>query len=517
MAKGGLAAALRSWLAVRGQKLCRNNLWQRLVKYTIATTLTVIISLIPAVNTSLGPSVFLAPLTTVFGHPAQRLGAMVEALVLILAGTVLGVGWSTLGLYLSSLVYGVDVAAAYTVRALFLAVACLVHGFLRSQTPRLFVFVLFLLIVSVITLLGTATSVTSEAATELLYPIFAAAGILLLVNVLVFPEFSARFLGTVTIETLSQTAETLKAANKFFIRTNPRISALEEDHEHESNGRLSEPLTKSQSMSDRKKLAREHSSLRQDPLRGQRSGVSTEAFSQPDSLASLTESKSKLRSRLSSCKSAQQECSFELSYSVLPPRNLWATSSTAMTSLVQNTVAVISACESKFALMDDGELNLNEQSKLPLSKPGKGVRSLLNRFGKMPHAGSDDAPMKLRPGDKVDLVKPHRDIATGDVELLEVILAHIRASVIEFQKHVDVAVECIVQGLAFSYDVARLPSGSRASGRIALEDLDAEIQAFQRAMSAFEVASTAALEEAARMDESEKSQVRVDVLEDADK
>ncbi len=148
--------------------------------------------------------------------PGQRLGLAVESLFLIASGTLVGVGWSVLGLYLSSLAYHHDVVGAYAVRAVFLAAAAGWHGYLRSSSPRLFFFVLLALIVSVVILLGTTTTVSIDTATQMLYPVLSAVVIVLLVNVAVFPEFSSGFLGTVTVETLSQTAATLREATAWF-------------------------------------------------------------------------------------------------------------------------------------------------------------------------------------------------------------------------------------------------------------------------------------------------------------
>ncbi|KAH7308832.1 hypothetical protein BKA65DRAFT_576410, partial [Rhexocercosporidium sp. MPI-PUGE-AT-0058] len=125
--------------------------------------------------------------------------------------------WSVLGVYLSSLVNENNALAAYTVKGVFLVVALMFHGFLRSHTPRLFIFVLLLVIVSVINLTGTSTIVTPTSATVILYPILTSVAILLLINMLVFPEFSSSFLGITTIETLGETVEALKDAGKYFI------------------------------------------------------------------------------------------------------------------------------------------------------------------------------------------------------------------------------------------------------------------------------------------------------------
>ncbi len=94
-----------AWVLKLWTELQQNHLWQRLLKHTIAVTLAFTIVVIPAVGRVYGPSTYLAPMTTVFGHSGRRLGQMVESLVFILAGAILGTSWSILGLYLSSLVY----------------------------------------------------------------------------------------------------------------------------------------------------------------------------------------------------------------------------------------------------------------------------------------------------------------------------------------------------------------------------------------------------------------------------
>jgi len=212
---------LKDWLEERIQaiwtNLCTNHLWQRMLKNTIATTITVILALIPSVARILGRAAYLAPIVTVFGHPGRRFGAMAEALVLALAGTLVGLAWSTLAVYLSSLVYEDNAPAAYTIKGIFLAISILFHGILRSHTPRLFIFVLLLVIVSVVSLTSTAVTVTTSFITQLLYPICIATGVLLIVNITVFPEFSSSFLGITTIETLGETIGVLRDAGEYFV------------------------------------------------------------------------------------------------------------------------------------------------------------------------------------------------------------------------------------------------------------------------------------------------------------
>ena len=174
------------------------------------------ICLVPRTGAALGRAAYLGAITTVFAHPGRRFGQLVEALILALAGTFLGLAWSLFGLYLSSLVVSVNPPAAYSIRGAFLAFALLFHGFIRSNTPRLFIFVLLLIIVSIVTLTSTASTVTTASATQILYPILAAVGVILMVSLIIFPEFSSSFLGETTIETLHDVADALQNAGHYF-------------------------------------------------------------------------------------------------------------------------------------------------------------------------------------------------------------------------------------------------------------------------------------------------------------
>jgi hypothetical protein len=370
------ARKLQRWASKRAEAIWTNlqkdHLWQRMVKNTVATTITVIIALIPAVIAVYGKAAYLGPITTVFGHPGRRFGMMAEALVLAVSGTLLGIAWSMLGLYLSSLIYDTNSAAAYTIRGLFLAVSLLFHGFLRSHTPRLFIMVLLLVIVSVVSLTSVATEVSTATVTNLLYPILTAAAVLLLVNTCVFPEFSSSFLGITTIETLGETVKTLRDAGKYFISTADGGENEHEDEDEKTEEDASGPVDANQPATAAE-VPPEESPLKQEPLlqrflnlfNGSQEQLKPKAVDAPASvkLKSLTDSKAKLRAKLASCKAAQQECNFELAWAVLPPRDLKPISDTQMKLLVANTIALIGACESKYALMGDADDKKEAQSK----------------------------------------------------------------------------------------------------------------------------------------------------------
>ena len=253
---------------------------------------------------------------------------MAEALILTLAGTLLGVAWSMFGIYFSSLVHERNPPAGYAIRGIFLAIALLLHGFIRSATPRLFILVLLLIIVSVVSLTSTAVAVTSTLTTQILYPILMATGVILLVNIFVFPEFSSGFLGQSTIETLNETAHALENVGHYFIRETSSAGddAMESSSSHEATLVHSLEKDKTWTHEDDMRGTVRNSSPLVDVFRGRDGSASVNSTTSTSlkeiALSDLTAAKTKLRSKLASCKAVLRESNFELAWSVLPPRDM---------------------------------------------------------------------------------------------------------------------------------------------------------------------------------------------------
>lgn len=401
-------------------------------------------------------------MTTVFGHPGRRFGQLAEALILTLSGALLGLAWSNLGLYLSSLIITSNATAACAIRALFLTIALMVHGFLRSYAPRLFVALVLLIIVSVVNFLSTAKQVTISGVTQILYPVLIATGIVLIVNLSVFPEFSSSFLGQMTIETLNDTAVTLERAGYYF--TYARTGEAEEEGEAFASSHVHKPspvsgLRKStdqtESVSSRPRGSSVMVSLTQSTLTTKASGTSARgvatdavdnqnsgkpseaAVSTKISLGDLTSAKGNLRKKLSECKSAQSECNFELAYAVLPPRDLKPISGKSMTKLLANVVAVISTCESKFALIGDfssGTINRSQSSQ------------------KMDEIDASSGSSSLEPTRMdLELIKPKREIEFGDVRLLRYLLRRVEKPYDDLSKSLKATVVTISSCIAHVY------------------------------------------------------------------
>ncbi|KAL8629599.1 hypothetical protein Q9189_004667 [Teloschistes chrysophthalmus] len=501
------------------ENLGKNKLWQRQLKNIIATTILVSICLVPRSKVIFGKAAYLGAIATVFGHPGRRFGQLVEALVLVLAGSSLGLAWSLFGLYLSSLVLRTNAPAAYSIRGVFLAVALIVHGFLRSKTPRLFVALLLLAIVSVVSLTSTATAISSVSVTQILYPILLAAGVILIVNLFLLPEFSATFLGDTTIETLHDVADALHDAGQYFTflsgpekQTRALAASEGQKSEVQDEEKEEQPV-------ERPKCKDLIGSL----FRLKRQGPSDngdETKSTILRLQDLVGAKGKLRTKLSVCEAAQTECNFEIAFAVLPPRRLKPISVQTMKRLVANAIAVIGACESKFALVgeEDGEgtptINVSQESQpctdqhsvndeSPAAKPS---------FDRKESVAEDvlaDEPAIESNQSELDLIKPRREIEFGDVRLFQYLLQRITPPYRRLSAVVLSAVDCVTVCIAYSYDVAILPSGARAPKGLSVEEVNIYLNELCEALISFDAEIATALEGAAELQGSNGNQLDV--------
>ena len=461
---------------------------------------------------------------------------MAEALILVVSGTILGLAWSLFGLYLGSLLIDQYPPAAYAIRGLFLAIATLFHGFLRSRTPRLFLFVLLLIIVCVVSLVSTAKTVTTGEATQILYPILIAAGCIVFVNLCMFPEFSSRFLGQTTIETLCETAKALEDAGRYFIEAEGTVMTKEISQESSEEERHSSPVGRcSKDPAKANSRVAEFSILeklkgvlrRTTTSRGNDDEVVDET--QKISLEDLTKSKTQIRKKLADCKAAQRECNFELAVSVLPPRDMKPVSVTAMKKMVANTIAVISACESKFALLGDDE---GDEGRVSDEKPGtqKAKGSGNGESEKAQNAGAADPPSTETSEEvlvldqdraELEMIKPRREIEFGDARLLRYLLMRIAKPYgdlhIVVARTVDVVTACLAYAYVRSHspalmqciytkdvqDVPELPSGAQAPGGIMIEEVDLHVSRLQQALIQFDLDTVSAFEGAVAMQELE--------------
>ncbi|CAI4210711.1 unnamed protein product [Parascedosporium putredinis] len=354
-----------------------------------------------------GTSTYMIPLQLVFAPPSQRAGSLIESQSLILQGGVIGVAWGALGLYLADLVEDGNRGAALGIRALFLGIVTLVHGFLRSNTPKLFGLVYLMLMDSFAVLISSYNNLSVSLVTSILYPTLTGHGIILLFGYALFPESSASYLGETTINILSDTLDTLTEASTWFIApenelehalSNPLMRAPTADSNltqlsHDSRTaeitalprmrsvlqnplahvRWGKPDKKSKQLKNEKKEKKEKKKKEKamkkalnDDARVEKEvkesekdksdngeSEAEEEGEEESALEALTKAKGDLRHTLSGCQTAQREVSFELSFSALPLDVMRPITTEGMANLVQETIRVVGACENKLVMIED--------------------------------------------------------------------------------------------------------------------------------------------------------------------
>lgn len=478
---------LKAAVRVLWGDLQTNEPWQRIAKYSLAAVVAVILAILPSLADR---TTFLIPMVVVFAHPGQRMGVMIESLLMILLGAFLGVVWSLLGLFLANLVVDTNRSAAYTVRGVFLAVAVLLHGFVRSYSPRLFNFVLFML-VTVITTLQVPTNSTVFLFTNIYVPVLLGGAVSLGANLALFPELSSSYLGSSSIATISEAMDTLSRATYWFATPGGDSSEVREQRLrlYSTVSRKSGLSTQRDGWISRLRLKerwRKFSSEFPSPFHAAKSGKHSEPLHMT-SIAGLTERKSKLRSHLQTCRGAQDEVNFEISLSALPPTATKPITTDCMTSFVQNIVTVIGTCENKFVLL--GTANDKPQQARSHSQSDDAHQS--------PHKSGKARSRKKRKERLVDDVKLVKEIEAGSTELLESVLARIREPVMDFHERLKESVALLTICLAHCLDVSKLPSGTPIPSGVHLEEIDIQIDAFADALVRFDANSAEALKAAA--------------------
>ncbi|KAI1432811.1 hypothetical protein GGR50DRAFT_672215 [Xylaria sp. CBS 124048] len=434
-----LPHACRQQLGVVVTNLRKRSIWLPMLKKALSTTIVIIIAVVPAIVKVYGKFTFLGVIASVFGQPGHRFGKMIESVSSIALGTLLGLGWSNLGLYLSSLVVARDTSAAWAIRAIFFTCAVIIHGVLRSSAPRLFVLIFFFFLMNLTILTNPEKTVTLSAFKEVIYPVFTAIAVIFLVNVLLLPQFASSYLGACTIETLTRTIDSFQMAGDWF------MSQTEAGEEEKTPQEMRTRLTV------------------------------------------LADEKPKLRACLVNCKTAQAESNFELVLTVLPPSSLKPISVTMMTRLVQITISLINACESKSTLA-----RYDETKDAPGGPDDERVAG--SRFD-VHSTSHDESTARRRRGR--GFMKPVREIESSDIDTLEHIMSRIRQPAKDMYRQIREAVLLTTSALAYCYDISRSAPSPPIPFNVSLTDMDGSIEKFTRALATFNVDSAAALEIAA--------------------
>ncbi|KAK6355422.1 hypothetical protein TWF696_004520 [Orbilia brochopaga] len=447
--------------------LRKDRLWQHIFKCALATTCALVTCLVPAVASAYGPAVFLSAVASVFGHPGRTFGAMLETLVFALVGTLVGTGWVTLASFVSDRLYPHHSQAAYAFRAVFLVISFIVHGYLRSAVPKLFVGVLLFLLTVVIQTTTPFFVFSHAVATGFLYPFLTGIVLCTLVNVLVFPEFSSNKVAVVTVDALQLAFDTLKDTTDFFVSPAEEPSIDKQESTPESTEQATDSADgKSKAASTAK------SQRKEKPLK------------------KIVDAKEKLRQAAASSKATLKETSFEICYSCLPPARLHGISSKGLEALVISLLTLIGACETKHIV-----LGPDDESTVA------------------PKESSDESDSERNSlAERLENIRPKREAEVADEELLRRLLETVDVPLATLRAAIQQGVDALICCIEFSYNVpitskntARKPNG------IPLQEIDIYVGALEAALEEFDKMTREALHTAAE-DASEREEVEFDIL-----
>jgi len=161
---------------------------------------------------------------------------------------------------------------------------------------------------------------------------------------------------------------------------------------------------------------------------------------------------------------------------------------------VRNVNTLISACESKFVLMQSKDEE--DQSSDDSDSTYSDHRMQSPDFGEEEHGGGSrrpsrrsQMPISTRTSleSKLEHAKPEREIASGDPIVLETLLSRVREPVSDLLGQVDAAIVLVVSCLAYCYDIEKLPSGAVAPDGISLEELDIRVDTFAGAVAFYDL------------------------------
>ena len=205
-----------------------------------------------------------------------------------------------------------------------------------------------------------------------------------------------------------------------------------------------------------------------------------------------------------------------LAVSVLAPRDLKDISSRKLKKLVYNTIAVISACESRYALLgeeadDDteGKIKIEEatdqggQRKGGQSGEVPGKRHALEDLTEEAEKEEGETSALSLEKSELEQIKPKREIEFGDARLLEYLLKKISKPYQDLHSVLDRTITIVSACIAYVYDVPVLPSGLKAPTGITLGELDVYMDVIKEALTRFDVNAALALEGASIIQELE--------------
>ena len=176
------------------QRISTSRAGIRLLKTFLGFFITYIICLIPVSRNWLGRYNYILVVSAIVNHPGRAVGSQLDGTVLTILGTVAGLGWGSLALYVST-----STATAQSgyggVLATFLVIFAVLIGWLRCVFIRLYQAVLCAGIAIVYTCLAdTSQSVGWKKVFDYGIPWVIGQAVCLVIAVLAFPDAGSRSL-----------------------------------------------------------------------------------------------------------------------------------------------------------------------------------------------------------------------------------------------------------------------------------------------------------------------------------
>lgn len=182
----------------------------KLMKTCLPFFISYFICLIPAARDWLGRYNFVMPLSAILNHSGRPVGAQVDGTLLSITGTVLGLGWGGIALYVSTST-SVARSGYGGLLATFLIVFTALISYLRSILIRFYQFVICAGIAVVYTTLAeTSETVGWRKLFDYGIPFVLGQTISLLVCLAIFPDAGSRALAMTIHRSLEQTHTALK-------------------------------------------------------------------------------------------------------------------------------------------------------------------------------------------------------------------------------------------------------------------------------------------------------------------
>ncbi|KAF6236870.1 hypothetical protein HO173_005161 [Letharia columbiana] len=185
------------------QRISTSRAGIRLLKTFLGFIITYIICLIPASRDWLGKYNYIMVISAIINHPGRAVGSQLDGTILTILGTVAGLGWGSLALYVST-----STATAQSgyggILATFLIIFAVLIGWLRCVFIRLYQAVLCAGIAIVYTCLAdTSQSVGWKKVFDYGIPWVLGQAVCLIIAVLVFPDAGSRSLALALHDSLN--------------------------------------------------------------------------------------------------------------------------------------------------------------------------------------------------------------------------------------------------------------------------------------------------------------------------